>query len=99
MCVWGHASATAFLVQHPVPLESSSSRTVTRASLPLLPGTMYVEAWGVPLSLCHHLLTLQTPVVTTTCDLLILHVQNVTTAQYTVMRPLTMGICSEKCVV
>jgi len=62
MCVSGHASATAFLVQLPVPVESSSSRTATRASLPLLPGTMYVEMWGVPLSLCHRLLILQTPV-------------------------------------
>jgi len=99
MCVWGHASATAFLVQLPVPLESLSSRTVTRASLPLLPGTMYVETWGVPLSLCHHLLILQTPIVTTTRDLLILHVQNVTTVQYTVTHPLTMGIRSEKCII
>jgi hypothetical protein len=99
MCVWGHASATAFLVQIPVPLESSSSHTVTRASLQLLPGTMYVETWGVPLSPCHHLLILQTPVVTTTHDLLILHVQNVTTAQYTVTHPLTMGIRSEKYIV
>jgi len=99
MCVWGHASATAFLVQLPVPLESSSSHTVTHASLPLLPGTMYVETWGVPLSLCHHLLILQTPVVSTTHDLLILHVQNVTAVQYTVTRPLTTGICSEKCAI
>ena len=48
MCVWGHASATASLVQLPAPLESSSSHTVTRASLRLLPGSMSVEKWGFP---------------------------------------------------